>query len=97
MLVSHPKIDTCSLGPCWVKEEHTESAHVPLMIGTVVSPDLETPVFANSSASCVPADGSGNMSSARLTSNPDLALGLLAVASPLKFLWNRSPLLLSRA
>ena len=40
------------------------SAPVPLLIGTVVSPDLETLVSADSSASCVPADGSGNMSSA---------------------------------
>ena len=63
MLVSHPETDTCSLGPCWGKEEHTESGHVPLMIGIVVSPDLETLVSGDSSASCVLADGSGNMSS----------------------------------
>ena len=63
MLVSHPETDTCHPGSCWGKEEHTEFSHVPLMIGTVVSPDLETPVSADSSSSCVPADGSGNMSS----------------------------------
>ena len=63
MLVSHPKTDTCFPSPCWGKEKHTESAHVPLMIGTVVSPDPETPVSVDSSASYVPADGSGNMSS----------------------------------
>ena len=62
MPVSHPETDTRSPSLCWGKEEHTESAHVPLMIGTVVSPDPETPVSA--SASCVLADGSGNMSSA---------------------------------
>ena len=65
MLVSHPKTDTCSPGPCWGKEEHTESAHVPLMIETVASSDPETPVSENSSTSCVPADGSGNMSSSQ--------------------------------
>ena len=65
MLVSHPETDTCSLGSCWGKEEHTESAHVPLMIGTVVSPDPETPISTDNSASCVPADDSGNMSSAQ--------------------------------
>ena len=64
MPVSHPKTDTSSLGPCWGKVEHTKSAHVPLMIGTVVSPDPETLVSADSSASCVLVDGSGNMSSA---------------------------------
>ena len=63
MLVSHPKTGTYSLGPCWGKEEHTEFAHVPLMIETVVSPDPETLVSVDSSSSCVPADGSGNMSS----------------------------------
>ena len=63
MLVSHPDTDTCSPGPCWGKEEYTESAHVPLMIGTMVSLDPESPVSKGSSASCVPADGSGNMSS----------------------------------
>ena len=63
MLVSHPETDICSPGPCWGKEEHTESAHVPLMIGTVVSPDPETPVSEDSSDPCVLADGSGNMSS----------------------------------
>ena len=62
MLLSHPETDTCSPGPYWGKEEHTESAHVPLMIETVVSPDPETPISEDSSASCVPADGSGNMS-----------------------------------
>ena len=65
MLVSHPETDTCSPGPCWGKEEHTESAHVSLMIGTVASPNPETPVSEDSSASCVPADGSGNMSSSQ--------------------------------
>ena len=65
MLVSHAETDTCSPGPYWGKEEHTESAHVPLMIGTVVSPDPETPVSEDSSASCVPTDGSGNMSSSQ--------------------------------
>ena len=64
MLVSHPETDTYSLGSCWGKEEHTESAHVPLMIETVVSPDPKNLVFADSSASCVPDDGNGNMSSA---------------------------------
>ena len=71
MLVSHVETDTCSPGPCWGKEEHTEYAHVPLMIRTVVAPDLETPVSEDSSASCVPADGSRNMSS----SQPDWQLG----------------------
>ena len=66
MLVSHLETDTCSPGPCWGKEEHTKSSHVPLMIETVVSPDPETPVFVNSSTSCVPVDGSGNMSSVQL-------------------------------
>ena len=65
MLVSHPETDTCFPGPCWGKEEHTEYAHVPLMIGTVVSPDPETLVTKDSSALCVPADGSGNMSSSQ--------------------------------
>ena len=59
MLVSHLETDTCSPGPCWGKEEHIESAHVPLMIGNVVSPDPETLVSEDSSASCVPADDSG--------------------------------------
>ena len=63
MLVSHPETDTCSPCSCLGKEEHTEFAHVPLMIGTVVSPDPEIPVSKDSSASCVPADDSGNMSS----------------------------------
>ena len=65
MLVSHPETDTCSPGPCWGKEEHIESAHVPLMIGTVASPDPETPVSEGSFTSCVLADGSGNMSSSQ--------------------------------
>ena len=63
MLVSHPETDTYSPGPCWGEKEHTESAHVPLMIGTMVSPDPETLISEGSSASCVPTDGSGNMSS----------------------------------
>ena len=63
MLVSHPETDTCSPGPFWGKEEHTESGHIPLMIGIVVSPDPETLVFGDIVASCVSADGSGNMSS----------------------------------
>ena len=71
MLVSHPETDTCSPGPCWGKEEHTESAHVPLMIGTVAYPDPETPVSEDSSASCVSADGSRNMS----FSQPDWKIG----------------------
>ena len=66
MPVSHPETDTCSPGPCWGKEEHTEFAHVPLIIRTVVSPDLETLVYVENSASCVTVDGSGNMSSAQL-------------------------------
>ena len=41
MLVSHPETNTCSPGLCWGKEEHTESAHVPLMIVTMVSLDPE--------------------------------------------------------
>ena len=65
MLMLQGHTDTCSPGPCWGKEEHTESAHVPLMIGTVVSPNPETPVSEDSSASCVSADGSGNMSSSQ--------------------------------
>ena len=65
MLVSYLETDTCSPGPFWGKEEHTESAHVPPMIGIVVSPDPETHVSEDSSASCVPADGSGNMSSSQ--------------------------------
>ena len=65
MPVPHPETDTYSPGLCWGKEEHNESTHVPLMIGTMVSPDLETLVFEDSSASCVPADGSGNMSSSQ--------------------------------
>ena len=64
MPVSLPETNTCSPGLCWGKEEHIESAHILLMIGNVVSPDHETPVSADRSASCVPADGSGNMSSA---------------------------------
>ena len=66
MLVSHPETDTCSPVPCWGKEEYTESAYVLLMIGTVVSLDLETPISEDSSVLCVPVDGSGNMSSAQL-------------------------------
>ena len=65
MLVSFPETDTCSPGSCWGKEEHTESAHFPLMIRTVESPDPGTHVSEDSSASCVPADGSGNMSSSQ--------------------------------
>ena len=65
MLLSHLETDTCSPGPCWGNEEHTESAHVQLMIGTVASSDPETPVSKDSSASCVPADGGGNMSSSQ--------------------------------
>ena len=68
MLVSHPETDTYFPSPCWGKKEHTESAHVLLMIGTVVSLDSETPISEDSSASCVPPDGSGNMSSAQLDS-----------------------------
>ena len=58
MLVSYLETDTC-------KEEHIESAYVLMMIGTVVSLDPETLVSEDSSASCVPTDGSGNMSSAQ--------------------------------
>ena len=65
MPMSHLETNTCSPSTCWGKEEHTESAHVPLIIGTVVSPDPETSVSADSPASCVPTDGSGNMSSAQ--------------------------------
>ena len=65
MLVSHPETDTCSPGPCWGKEEHTESAQVPLMIEIVASLDPKTLVSEDSSASCVPVDGSGNMSSSQ--------------------------------
>ena len=63
MLVLHHKTDTYSPSLCWGKEEHTEFAHVPLMIGTMVSSDPETLVSGDSSASCVPAGGSGDMSS----------------------------------
>ena len=63
MLVSHPETDTCSPSQCWGKEEHTGSTQVLLMIGSVVSPDPVSPVSADSSATCVPNDGSGNMSS----------------------------------
>ena len=66
MLVSHPETNTCSPGPCWGKEEQTEFAHVQLMIETVVSPDPETPISADSSALCVLVDSSGNMSSTQL-------------------------------
>ena len=66
MLVSHPETNTLSPGSCWGKEKHTESTHVLLMIETLMSPDPETPVSVDSSASCVSVDGSGNMSSAQL-------------------------------
>ena len=65
MLVSHPETNTCFPGPYWGKEEHIESSHVPLMIRTVVSLDPEIPVSADSSTSCVPDDGSGNMLSGK--------------------------------
>ena len=77
MPVSHLETDTCSPSPCWGKEEHTEFAHVPLMIGTVVSPDPETPVLVDSSASCVMADGNGNMSSAQPDWYPGPSFGLI--------------------
>ena len=63
MPVPDLEIDTDSLNPYRGKEEHTESAHVPLMIGTVVSPYPRTLAFANSSSSCVPPDGSSSISS----------------------------------
>ena len=65
MLVSHPETDTCSPGQCWGKEEQTNFAHVPLMIGTMVSLDPKTPISTDSSASFVPAVVSANMSSAQ--------------------------------
>ena len=97
MLMSHPETDTCSPSLCWGKEEHTESAHVPLMIGTVVSPDPETPVFETISPHVSRLMAVETCHLPSLTSNSDLTLALLVVALPLKSSWNRSPLLLSRA
>ena len=45
------------------------------MIGTVVSPIPETLESEDSSASCVPTDGSGNMSSAQPDWQPRPGLG----------------------
>ena len=65
MRISHLETNTFSPSLCWGKEEHIESAHVPLMIGTVLSSNPETPVSADNSTSCVPVDGCGNMSFAQ--------------------------------
>ena len=62
--MQHPGADIGSLGPCWGKEEQTAFAHVPLMIGTVMSHNSKVPASMDNPVSYSQADDNGNMSSA---------------------------------
>ena len=62
--MQHPEISTGSPGPCWGREEQTESVLVPLMIGTMVSHSSGIRASEDNLVSCVQASGNGNMSSA---------------------------------
>ena len=60
--MQHLGTDTGSLSPCWGKNKHTMSVHVPLMTGTM--PSKNPGIFASEGnpASYVQANGNGNMS-----------------------------------
>ena len=60
--MQHPGNDTGSPGPCWGKEEQTESVQVPLTTGVVVSHNSGIPASKGNPTSSVQADGSNNMS-----------------------------------
>ena len=61
--MKHPEIDTSLLGPHLGEKEQTMSAHVPLMIGTVMSHNFGIPAPVDNSISCAQDDGNGSMSS----------------------------------
>ena len=60
--MQHPGTDIGFPGPCWGKEKQTASAHVPLMIGTVMSHNSEIPASVENLVSCAQADDNGSMS-----------------------------------
>ena len=62
--MQHPGTDIDSPSPCWGKEEQTVFAHVPLMIGTMMSHNFEIPASVDNPVSYAQADGNGSMSSA---------------------------------
>ena len=62
--MKHPETDTISPGLYWGKEDQTASAHVLLMIGTVMSHNSVIPSFVDNPVSCAKADGNGSMLSA---------------------------------
>ena len=61
--MQHAGTDIGSPGLCWGKDEQTATAHVPLMIGTVVSHNYGILVSEGNPASYVQADGNINVSS----------------------------------
>ena len=62
--MQHLGTDIGSPDPFWGKEEQTTSAHVPPMIGTVMSHNSGIPTSVDNPVSCAQADGNGSMSSA---------------------------------
>ena len=95
--MQHPVTDTSSSGPHWGKKEQTMFVHVPLMTGIVLShnpgslPLREIPLHMSRLMVVITFHRSC------LVSSPDLALAMIAAASPLKLLWSISPLLLPYA
>ena len=61
--MQHPETDTGIFGPHWGEKEQTMSAHVPLMIGTVMSHNSGIPARVDNPISCAQVDGNGSMSS----------------------------------
>ena len=59
----HSETDTGSSSPCWGKNEHTTSVHVPLMTRTEVSCSPGILASTKNLVSYVQANGNGNMSS----------------------------------
>ena len=62
--MQHPETDTGSSSLYRGKKERIVSAHILLMTGNAVSHNPEILASRGNSASCVPTDGSRNMSSA---------------------------------
>ena len=62
--MQHPGTDIGFPSPCSGKEEQTASAHVPLMIGTLMSHNFGISASVDNPVSYAQADGNGSMSSA---------------------------------
>ena len=62
--MQHPGTDIGSPSLCWGKEEQNASAHIPLMIGTMMSHNSGIPASVDNPVSYAQADGNGSMSSA---------------------------------